>query len=101
MSILERSLDRYAAHGANRRVARLLQAEPDMADLSLPPPPAFVAHTCPDCGGEVMRLQGTGIGTPVLVEPEELVAYGVRGPGAGQMRVVRVAHRPRCPGRSA
>jgi len=36
---------------------------------------------------------------PVLVEAEEQVAYGVRGPGAGQMRVVRLAHRPRCPAR--
>ncbi len=36
---------------------------------------------------------------PILVEDEEQVAYGVRGPGAGQMRVVRLAHRPRCPAR--
>ena len=38
---------------------------------------------------------------PVLVEAEEQVAYGVRGPGAGQMRVVRLAHRPHCPGSGA
>lgn len=133
--------------------ALLAPPHPLDADLSVPPPPQFVATTCPDCGRDVMRLLGAAdaeagerlrevarlreegrtlaevgaavgvsksqarrilrgesgchsVGVdhaeePVLVEAEEQVAYGVRGPGAGQMRVVRLAHRPRCPGRDA
>lgn len=60
------------------------------------------ASVCRMLGGKGHRRMGHGSDeAPILVEPEETIAYGVRGPGAGVMRVVRVAHRVVCAGGGA
>lgn len=100
------TVTRIDGHRRALRPTHRALPEDDLPRPSLPPPPVFVASVCPDCGAEVMALverdrPHQARAPHILVEREEVIGLITRSEHCGQMRHVRLAHRPRCPGRPA